>query len=139
MTAKDMAQNTVRLDEGEEESEVTQEARAGMRGGEKEKEETQGQETNQEKMEKAGGIKSKVMHPRRRTRNGCRMSLLRRVHTYEWNENHAEPHRFRIVCGLRLGGTPASTTAAAAAFRVHRTWTDSKKQSDKRKANAHFQ
>jgi len=41
----------VRLDGGEEEeSEVTQEARAGMRGGEKEKEETQGQEADEEKI-----------------------------------------------------------------------------------------
>ena len=52
---KDIAQNTVRLDGGEEEeSEVTQEARAGMRGGEKEKQETQGQEVDEEKMKKAG-------------------------------------------------------------------------------------
>jgi len=45
----------VRLDEGErKESDVTQEARVGMRGGEKEKQETQGQEVGEEKMKKAG-------------------------------------------------------------------------------------
>ena len=48
-----MAQHTGRIDEGEkEESEVTREARAGSGGGEEEKEETRGQETDEEKMEK---------------------------------------------------------------------------------------
>jgi len=63
-------QNTVRLDEGEEEvSEVTQEAQAGMGGGDQEQEETRGQEADEEKMEKAGergGEKSKGMHPKSR-------------------------------------------------------------------------
>jgi len=69
----------VRLDEGEEEeSEVTQEARARIRGGEKEREETQG---------------SRATNKNRRT------SLLRRVHTHKCNETHEEPHRFRIDCG----------------------------------------
>jgi len=50
-----MAQNIVRLDEGEEdESEMTQEAQAGMGGGGEEEEETRGQATNEEKMEKTG-------------------------------------------------------------------------------------
>jgi len=45
-----MVQNTVRLDEGEEEeSEVTQEALAGMGGGGKEQEETRRQEADEEK------------------------------------------------------------------------------------------
>ena len=45
----------MRPDEGEEkESEVTQETQAGMGGGEKEQEETRGQEIDEEKMEKAG-------------------------------------------------------------------------------------
>jgi len=48
-----MAQNTVRLDDcEEEESEVTREARAGRGGGEEEKEETRGQVTDEEEMEK---------------------------------------------------------------------------------------
>ena len=48
-----MVQNTVRLDDcEEEESEVTREALAGRRGGEEEKEETRGQEADEEKMEK---------------------------------------------------------------------------------------
>jgi len=52
MSAK-KGHRTERLVEGEEEeSEVTQKARAGMRGGEKEKDETQ--ESDKEKMEKAG-------------------------------------------------------------------------------------
>ena len=52
---KDMVQNTVWLDEGEEEeSWVTQEARAEMGGVEEEKGETRGQEADEEKMEKAG-------------------------------------------------------------------------------------
>jgi len=49
-----MAQNIVRIDEGEEESEVTQEAQAGMGGGGKEYQETRGQVTDEEKMEKTG-------------------------------------------------------------------------------------
>jgi len=48
-----MAQNIMRLDDcGEEESEVTREARAGRGGGEEKKEETRGQEADEEKMEK---------------------------------------------------------------------------------------
>jgi len=48
-----MEQKTVRLDDcEEEESEVTREARAGTGGGEEEKEETRGQEANEEEMEK---------------------------------------------------------------------------------------
>jgi len=51
-----MAQNTVQLDDCEEdslaESEVTREARAGRGGGEEEKEETRGQEADEEEMEK---------------------------------------------------------------------------------------
>jgi len=38
----------------EEKSDVTQKAQAGMGGGEKDQEETPGQETDEEKMEKAG-------------------------------------------------------------------------------------
>ena len=50
---KDMTQNTVRLDDcKEEESEVTREARAGRGRGDEEKEETSGQEADEEKMEK---------------------------------------------------------------------------------------
>ena len=46
---KDMAQNIVQIDEGEEEeSEVTQEAQAGMGGGGKKQEETRGQETDED-------------------------------------------------------------------------------------------
>jgi len=48
-----MAQNTVRLDDcEEEESEVTRETRAGRGGGEEEKEEMRGQEADEEEMEK---------------------------------------------------------------------------------------
>ena len=52
---KDVAQNIVRLDEGEEEeSEMTQEAQAGMGGGGQEQVETRRQEADEEKMEKPG-------------------------------------------------------------------------------------
>jgi len=48
-----MAQNTVRLDNcEEEESEVTREARAGREGGQEAKEETRGQEADDEEQEK---------------------------------------------------------------------------------------
>jgi len=48
-----MAQNTVRLDDcEEEESKVTREARVGRGGGEEEKEVTRGQEADEEEMEK---------------------------------------------------------------------------------------
>jgi len=50
-----MAQNIVQLVEGEDqESEVTQKAQAGMGGGVEEWEETRGQVTDEEKMEKTG-------------------------------------------------------------------------------------
>ena len=49
-----MTQNTVRLDDcEEEESEVTREARVGKGGGEKDKEEKRERETDDEKMEQA--------------------------------------------------------------------------------------
>jgi len=52
---KDLAQHTVRLDDCEEEErEGTLESRAEWGGGEKEKEQKQGQETCKEKMEEAG-------------------------------------------------------------------------------------
>jgi len=52
--SKDRTWHSVRLDEGEEEeSEVMQEARAGMGGMEREKEKTRGQDADEEKMEKA--------------------------------------------------------------------------------------
>jgi len=49
-----MTQNCATYKGEEEESEVTQETQAGMGGGEKEQEETRGQEIDEEKMEKAG-------------------------------------------------------------------------------------
>jgi len=51
----------------EEESEMTQEAQAGVGGGGKQQEETRGQEVDEEKMEKAGergGEKRKGDSPR---------------------------------------------------------------------------
>ena len=49
--------STVQLDEGEEEeSEVTREARVERGGGEKEKEEKQGREADEEKMDEAGSV-----------------------------------------------------------------------------------
>ena len=60
-----MVQNTVRLDDcEEEESEVTREVRAGRGGGEEEKEETRGQEADEEEMEKER--KGNGMHPKGR-------------------------------------------------------------------------
>jgi len=70
----------MRLDDcEEEESEVTQSAWAGKRGGEEEKEEMRGQEADEEKMakdmergEKGRGCAPRVM------RNGCRRSSFPR-------------------------------------------------------------
>ena len=63
----------MRLDDcEEEESEGTREARAGRGGGEEEKEETRGQETDEEKMEKdverggekrEGDARTKILEP----------------------------------------------------------------------------
>jgi len=69
---------TVRLDDCEEEgSEVTQEARAGRGGGEEGKEETRGQEADEEKMEQdveRGGEKREGDAPQ-----GSRMTNEERV------------------------------------------------------------